>query len=212
MTTAKHIASILAMAGLLCQATASAQVYKWKDEKGVTHFSDTPPAGAKPTQPVEVKTYQTATAAPVLPAELQAVVRTNPVTLYSTSQCDACNQGRAQLLRRGIPYNEKTVVTAADMEVLARAGSVGRLPLLVIGSNRQIGYDQVTWDEALTAAGYPEQSRLPSNYTAAAPAPAAPPPNPVAPPQAGAPGAQSRPEARPAARPPPANAAPEFQF
>lgn len=206
MTTAKHIASILAMAGLLCQATASAQVYKWKDEKGVTHFSDTPPASAKPTQPVEVKTYQTATATPVLPSELQAVVRTNPVTLYSTSQCDACNQGRAQLLRRGIPYSEKTVVTAADMEVLARAGSVGRLPLLVIGRNRQIGYDQVTWDEALTAAGYPEQSRLPSNYTAAAPAPAAP--KPVAPPQAGAPG----PESRPAPRPPPANAAPEFQF
>ena len=33
----------LAVLLMLATATAGAQVYKWKDDKGVTHFSDTPP-------------------------------------------------------------------------------------------------------------------------------------------------------------------------
>lgn len=193
---------------MLAMGAAGAQVYKWKDEKGVTHFSDTPPP-ASARQAAELKTYATGTAAPVLPAELQSIVRDHPVTLYTTAECDACNLGRAQLRKRGIPYSEKTVLTAADMEALQRAGSNGRLPLLVIGRARQVGYDQVTWDEALSAAGYPTQSALPPNYAHGAPAPAAPPPAPSDAQRAAT--AETR---TPAAerRPAPANAPPGFRF
>lgn len=194
---------------MLATGMAGAQVYKWKDEKGVTHFSDTPPpASAK--QAAELKTYATGTAAPVLPAELQTIVRDHPVTLYTTAQCDACNQGRAQLRKRGIPYSEKTVLTAADMEALQRAGSNGRLPLLVIGRARQVGYDQVTWDEALSVAGYPAHSALPPNYAHGAAAPAAPPPAPTEAEQAATRETRTPPPAVRSA--PAANAPPGFRF
>lgn len=199
----------LALPVLLMLATgmAGAQVYKWKDEKGVTHFSDTPPP---PTaRQAELKTYATGTATPVLPAELQTIVRSHPVTLYTTAQCAACDQGRAQLRKRGIPYQEKTVLTAADMEALKKAGSNGRLPLLVIGPSRQVGYDEVTWDEALGAAGYPAQSLLPTGYAHAAPESAAPPPQPTDAERAAAAARAAPAEPR---RAPPVNAPPDFQF
>lgn len=209
----------LAVLLMLAAATAGAQVYKWKDDKGVTHFSDTPPP-ASARQAAELKTYASGAALPVLPAALQALVRDHPVTLYTTTECDACNLGRAQLRKRGIPYSEKTVLTAADMEALKRAGSIGRLPLLVIGSARQVGYDQATWDEALNAAGYPAQSVLPSSYAQGAPAPAAPPPPSAISGTSGtadAPSDAQRAAAangRPAtdSRPAPANAPPGFRF
>jgi len=193
---------------MLAAGMAGAQVYKWKDEKGVTHFSDTPPP---PTakQSAELKTYATGAATPALPSELQTIVRDHPVTLYTTAECDACNQGRAQLRKRGIPYAEKTVLTAADMDALKRAGSNGRLPLLVVGRARQVGYDQATWDDALSAAGYPAQSMLPPNYAYGAPAPAAPPPTPTDEERAAA--ARRAPPAD-TQRAPPVNAPPDFQF
>ncbi len=168
----------LPMLLMLAMGTAGAQIYKWKDDKGVTHYSDTPPP---PTarQAVELKTYVTTSITQALPPELQTLARDNPVTLYTTAECAACDQGRAQLRKRGIPYHEKTVLTAADMEALKRAGSNGRLPMLVVGRARQVGYDQATWDDVLSAAGYPAQSQLPSNYAYSAPAPAAPPPIPT---------------------------------
>ncbi|SFU35606.1 Glutaredoxin [Pseudoduganella namucuonensis] len=201
----------MALLLLLCGGMASAQIYKWTDQKGVTHFSDTPPpAKAAPAgKPVEVKHYDTGPATPALPAELATVAKASPVTLYTTQECDICNAARAMLQKRGVPYTEKTVQNSDDMAALRRAGSAGRLPYLLIGRERQTGFEQVTWDEALTAAGYPAQSLLPANYRQTPPAPAAPPPARTAETtQSGKPENQA-PRTQ---RLPPVNASPDFQF
>eukprot|EP01036_Dinobryon_divergens_P014582 gene14582-19714_t len=44
------------LALLACASTASAQMYKWKDAKGVTHYTDTPP----PANAVPLKAFSTA--------------------------------------------------------------------------------------------------------------------------------------------------------
>lgn len=41
-----------AVAVLLAAATAGAQIYEWKDEKGKTHFSDKPPPGSARAQQI----------------------------------------------------------------------------------------------------------------------------------------------------------------
>lgn len=48
----------LAMTGLVvCPLTFAQQMYKWVDEKGVTHYSETPPPeGAKAAAKIELKT------------------------------------------------------------------------------------------------------------------------------------------------------------
>ena len=157
---------------VLCAGASSAQVYRWKDSQGITHFSDTPPAASVPA--TKIDGTEAANFAPALPFALARAIKDHPVTLYTTSQCAACDQGRALLQARGIPSQEKTVSTAADHAVLRQAGGASQLPLLLVGRSKFIGYEQATWDAALTKANYPLQSMLPSDYRQGAPSAAAP--------------------------------------
>ena len=194
-------APIALLALLLCAGTAGAQVYKWKDDKGVTHYSDQPPPPSAPARTkVEVKSFGGGGTVD-LPPLLADAARNNPVTLYTTGQCQGCDSGRAMLIARGIPFQEKTVNTPDDQAAFKKAGGANQLPLLKVGRNKMAGYEQAGWQNLLDAAGYPQDKILPQNYQYAAAVPAAPPPPP--PPQQ---------EETPRRPPPPANAAPDFQF
>ena len=161
MKVAKMVPAAIGVALLLLGAAASAQVYKWVDAKGVTHYSDTPPASKQ----AEVKAYAGASAVLVaLPYELARAARTAPVTLYTMPKCQGCDAGRALLKARGIPFSEKTVTKAADQDKLKEAGSDGQLPLLLVGRSKLLGFQSDAWDSALTNAGYPAKSMLPSRY------------------------------------------------
>lgn len=204
----KPLAAIL----ILCAAgvaalPAQAQVYQWKDAAGVTHFSDMPPpasAGKVKVQPGASR----ANAPAGLPYAVADAARRHPVVLYTGNQCDACDQGRALLQARGIPFTEKTVDTSADLAALNQAGGAGKLPLLLIGTVSRSGFEAGAWQAALTKASYPSQRSLPAGYQAPGAAPAAPPPVPA-------------PAVKPAAAPdddtaspppPPRNGPPDFQF
>ncbi|HAT31496.1 MAG TPA: glutaredoxin family protein [Janthinobacterium sp.] len=195
---------------LLCAGAASAQMYKWKDAKGVTHFSDTPPPPSAAAN-VEVKSYAGGSAQPELPFELAEAVKSHPVTLYTMRQCDACEQGRAMLRARGIPYSEKTVNTADDTAALKKAGGGDHLPMLLVGRTNLSGFEAGAWNNALTAAAYPTQSMLPTSYRQASGTPAAPPRQPSAEAQAKAAAKAAAAEAKRNVLPP-IKQTPDFQF
>ncbi|MFZ3289531.1 MAG: glutaredoxin family protein [Telluria sp.] len=198
----------------LCAASAGAQMFKWVDAKGVVHYSDQPPPAQQAK--VELKAPSSGASAPALPFELASAARTHPVLLYTTATCGACDQGRALLKARGVPFAERTVNSAADQEKLKQAGSLGRLPLLQVGHTSLVGFEEGNWNAALSAAAYPQQSMLPKDYTYAKAEPAAPPP-PPAPPSAETLARANAAKAAGAAelllqKPPPVNAPPNFQF
>lgn len=147
---------------LLYPAAAGAQVYKWTDAKGVVSFSDQPPPVN--ARKVERKGFSGATPAAELPFGLAAAARSHPVVLYTTTACEACDQGRALLRQRGIPFAEKTVQSNEDQQKLKDAGSDGQLPLLVVGNVKRIGFEAGTWNAALTGAAYPLLRQLPPNW------------------------------------------------
>ena len=60
-------AFVFAAAALALAASADAQVYKWKDAKGVTHYSDSAPAAGVEYQKVQISS-NTATAIVATPA------------------------------------------------------------------------------------------------------------------------------------------------
>ena len=157
----------------VCAGVASAQVYRWKDAKGVTHFSDTPPTSSITPDKIDTRAPPDGATAPELPFEVALAVKNHPVTLYTTGQCAACDQGRALLRARGIPYVEKTVTNANDHAALRQAGGALQLPLLLVGSSKYVGFEQATWDAALTAARYPAQTMLRPDYQPPAPVAAA---------------------------------------
>jgi glutaredoxin len=213
---------------LLAFLPAAAQVYKWTDARGTVHYGDTPPPqrGASQLRTPSQAEGQSA----ALPYELARAVKASPVTLYTTvlAPCAACDQGRALLRARGIPYAEKTVNTDEDKEQLRQLTGKLELPVLVVGSRRIAGFENAAWQDALSAAAYPRSAQLPPGYQYAAPQAAAPAPagvpvpparekNAPAPDEAAAQAAEQqprRPSARetPPAKPPTGNAPPGFQF
>jgi glutaredoxin len=204
----------LALASAAAAAAAQGQTYKWKDAAGVVHYSDTPPAGSKAQV---LRPDSQPAASPSLPYELARAVQSHPVTLYTTARCDACDQGRALLRARGIPFAEKTVSTPEDQQALHRAGGKDELPLLVVGQRQVTGFTAAAWNEALDSASYPRKTMLPPGYRtgaaeAAAPAnlPAPLPRVPAAPaPDAAAAQAEQQ---QPRQPPQPKKTPPDFQF
>ena len=97
---------IIVLLGWTC--AASAQLYRWTDERGRVHLTDTPPpAGARNIQKRGALGTQAvpAPASPATPFFIEQVTRNFPVTLYGSPGCDApCKLARDALNRRGVPF------------------------------------------------------------------------------------------------------------
>ena len=82
---------------LLCAAAfaASAQMYRWTDDKGRVHFTSTPPpAGAKNEQKKDSGGAAAEGGAPALPFAVQQAQKDFPITLYTTPGCEGCYAAR----------------------------------------------------------------------------------------------------------------------
>ncbi|MFD2366545.1 DUF4124 domain-containing protein [Pseudoduganella sp. GCM10020061] len=176
----KRTTLILTATGAALLATAAGhafaqQVYKWKDSKGVTHYSDTPPP-AREQGKVQVKQFTSGGGSVNVPYSLAQAMRAAPVTIYTTVGCAACDAARAALAARGIPYTEKTVTSAEDHEQLKAAGGANQLPFIVVGRTRMTGFESESLTAALNAAAYPKQRVVGPEFRLATVEPAAPPP------------------------------------
>lgn len=194
---------------VLACGPAAAQLYKWTGPDGKVNYTDTPP----PRGASNIESRPLAQGnGPILPFALQQVVTAHPVILYTMKNCTPCDEGRRLLADRGIPVTEKTVTSNDDIAALRTLAGASQLPLLSVGKQRQQGYEPGAWNQLLTSAGYPVESRLPAGWRNPTPAPLAPPDLP-APVKAAEP-ASAAPENRepaPAAAPQ-GNAPPGFRF
>jgi glutaredoxin len=165
--------TILAAAIALLLAPSAWAVYKVVGPNGQITFTDIPPS--RPGE--QVQRVNTATpsqadqGASRIPADLQPVVRKYPVVIYTTPQCPACDDGVQLLRQRGVPYADKSITTPGDVTAYKRVSEGSeKLPLLTVAGVRlPVGFAPGPWNQALTAAGYPQQSHLPKDYAFAAP-------------------------------------------
>ena len=166
----------LAAALSMLLAPSAWALYKVVGPDGQITFTDIPPS--RPGREVERLGATPLLANPgqsasQVPADLQPIARKYPVVIYTTPQCPACEDGVQLLQKRGIPYTDKVISTAADITAYKKISQGSeKLPLLTVaGVQLPVGYNQAAWSQALTAAGYPQQSRLPRDYkfTAAEP-------------------------------------------
>lgn len=206
-----HRSSLLLLSLLFSASVVQAQTYKSVGADGKVTYSDTPAAKAGK---VEEKNLPKTSATTQLPFELAEAVRKHPVTLYTARDCSGCDMARNALTARGVPYTEKTVETNEDIARLKQVSSNQnqKLPLLVVGTLKETGFEQEAWNKTLTAAGYPLNSQLPRTYRNPPPQPAAPVPPKAAAPDTVKPTAESAAER--ATDPPPAagKAPPNFRF
>ena len=149
---------------LLFALAAQAQLYRWTDENGKVHYTDTqPPANAKN---VEQKKSARAGGAEAESAQrsyaLQQAVKNFPVTIYTSKDCGKpCKEGLDFLAKRGVPYTEKAVATQAEIDELVKLAGAPRVPVMVVGVAVQKDFEQHAWNEALDTAGYPKAAPAP---------------------------------------------------
>ena len=138
--------------GLVLAIAASAawaqQIYRWTDDKGRVHITDT--------------------LLPLFP--LAQAMKDFPVTLYTSPICkEPCAQARDALNRRGVPFKEVQVWEDQTNEELKKVSGSNEVPTLVVGRSVQKGFEQSTYDALLDSARYPKAGLL-SPRTQAAPA------------------------------------------
>jgi glutaredoxin len=147
---------LLTMVVMCIASVASAQIYRWVDQEGTVHYSQTPPPpGAKN---IQKKAFSGGDAVDStnLPFATQVAAKNFPVTLRTSPECgDPCNQARAALVRRGVPFREVSVVTQEDLDGLKKVSGQNQLPHLVVGGQMQSGFREDLYTELLDTAGYP---------------------------------------------------------
>jgi glutaredoxin len=172
----KRIKTILMMVLLAASGVVlAAQLYRWVDENGRVEYRDTPPpSSAKKIEQRRLGSGTVETSA--LPFSVQQAARNFPVTLWNAQCGEPCDQARAHLVRRGVPYTEKDA--QADVEAFKQLTGGIDVPVLYVGSNRVKGYLEGEWDSALDIAGYP-RTAPPGARPAAKPVAAAAGPRPT---------------------------------
>lgn len=146
---------LIASACLLATVATAQQIFRWVDKTGKVHYGDLPPP------PAEVKSIEAKklTDSVIEQADVSFAVSTamknNPVTLYANSCGEQCANAKALLAKRGIPFAEKNPETdpAAALALKEKIGALS-VPTIVIGSSSISGFDEASWNAALTAAGY----------------------------------------------------------
>ncbi len=166
-----HLPLVLAIAGIGNLAAAQ-ELYRWTDEKGRTHITDTPPpAGARNvrrTKPAVTPGATPEKPAAQLPFALARATKDFPVTLYTSPNCaEPCQAARDLLNQRGVPFSEVQVWEEESNAELKRVSGNTQVQTLTVGSSVQSGYDPTFYDALLDTAGYPRAGVLPVGKQAA---------------------------------------------
>lgn len=155
---------------LFLSSPAMADMYKWVDQDGVTHFSDKPPASEQNVDTIKTPDYpqQSVNTAPKVPAvdgqqktssadhkktreKSKADVNVSPtVEIFTTSWCRYCKSAIEFLRSHGIDFKqydvEKDPKAAARMQAL---GGRGGVPFAIINGKRLYGFSEQSYKKAL---------------------------------------------------------------
>jgi glutaredoxin-like YruB-family protein len=156
---------------LICAASSSAQIYKWVDDKGVAHFSDSPPLNSSEA----IEDQEAASSDSDLPgnsppaAESQNaaldpdffdILKEDPeasealeepsVEIYTTSWCVYCKKAKQFFRSKGIEFVEYDIEKDknAARRMMALTSKAG-VPFVVINGQGIQGYSAEAYQAAL---------------------------------------------------------------
>jgi|SRR5262245_42888371 len=155
--------SIIAAALWIACSDAPGQVYRWVDDQGRVHYTQTPPPPA--AKGVQRKDFRSGAVDPSdLPYATQVAAKNFPVKLYTQPDCGPpCDQARASLIKRGVPFREVSVLSQKEIDEVKQLSGKEDLPLIMVGSQFQIGFREGPLNSLLDTAGYPPSGpRVPS--------------------------------------------------
>ncbi|MEE8327471.1 MAG: glutaredoxin family protein [Nitrosomonadaceae bacterium] len=149
----------------LVETISAAEMYRWVDNNGKVHYTDTPPPFT--AKSIQKKELGNQAGESQMPYSLQQAVKNFPVILYSSECGEPCSHATELLVNRGIPFTKKKPgKNPKDAEALKKITD-GELavPVLVIGKDILKGFERNSWNNALDLAGYPKSSVIPKSFT-----------------------------------------------
>ncbi len=151
MTARAGVAALLLAAAL---PAAAQSAYRWVDEQGRVQYSDQPPPQS--IRKFEERKVQPNRGDALESYENRKAAGSFPVTLYTGKDCGKpCDDGRALLKKRGVPFSETSIETAEQVaEFKKRFGSEPYVPALVVGRKMEAGLAEGLWHSLLDDAGY----------------------------------------------------------
>lgn len=150
----KAIAAATLIALITTAAIAQQNIYRWKDPKGRTIYSDRLPPGNES----DFVNFKNKPPSQSLPYATRKAAKNFPVTLYSAANCEQlCEDARAFLKKRKVPFSEYAIKTKADLEAFRkRFGAQAEIPVLTVGTNALNGFEPAGWGRQIDQAGYPK--------------------------------------------------------
>lgn len=138
---------------LLGSASLAAGVYKWVDEQGKVHFTDTPPAGQNVEQ-VEIREVNSFTSTSEVLEVSASFAQGAPqqVVMYSASWCHVCKRAAEYFRVNDIDYREYDVENdrkgRRDYKRLQGDG----VPIILVGKRRMNGFSPSGFEALRRAA------------------------------------------------------------
>ncbi len=140
---------------VLVPSTLVADMYKWVDENGKVHYSDSPPPGKK-AKKLDLK-INSISGPPVVSSLGSSTARatnsTAQVRLYTTTWCGYCKKAKAYLQARGTSFREIDVESSEQGRSEFQALGGRGVPVILVGNQRMDGYSEGTLAGMLKQAG-----------------------------------------------------------
>ena len=134
---------LLLILGLLLPHMANAELYRWVDEHGTMHFTDSPPEHVKAKKlNLQINSYQSPKVAPFSFNQSLISKRksSTDVIMYSTTWCGYCKQARRYFTRQGIAFEEYDVEKSAKGKQDYRKLNGRGVPIILVGDRRMNGF------------------------------------------------------------------------
>ena len=146
------------LAILFTQVTI-AKIYKWTDEKGKVHFTDTPPNKENAEELNEeelakrIVSYKQVEVK-FVPIDFGVNQQTNMLVMYTTTRCRYCAKARKYFAEQSISYVEKNIdLSLGYHREFRRLGGKG-VPLILSRKYQMSGFNQSRFDKMYAKSGF----------------------------------------------------------
>lgn len=138
--------------------SVNAEIYKWIDGNGKTHFTDRPPSDVKTeTITPKINSYSAVSVTPLI----TRLGHDDKVVIYSAEWCGYCNKAKKYFRKNKIPY------VAYDVEKSRRGRMDYKLlkgrsvPIIIVGKKRMNGFNIARFEKLYRETQEERQAELP---------------------------------------------------
>lgn len=143
-TTFRHTALNL-LALLLYSTTASSEIFKWVDERGNTHFTDTPPENQQVEQvELKINTYTSVEITPLV----ERLGKKGKVVMYTATWCGICKKAKSYFVANHIPHVTYDVEHSSIGKMDFKSLGGKSVPIIILGKNRMNGFTVAKFEQA----------------------------------------------------------------